>query len=315
MSADADLAFVFAAGDGQIGCQSVYLLRSIQRHHPDASVYAYVPADERGSMNDGVRQELTDEATILSGEIPIDGYPISTKIGAIAAAEDATDASHLLMLDTDTVVLDTVDIHREIDADLYLKPVDIGRQFWGRERSRERWRELYDGHEISMPDWRVESTFDGIEMLPYWNAGFVLESLDDGGIGTEWLRYTRDLHGEIPYDRHADQVALGLVSTTRSVAVLDDRYNHPLHLRLSCPADVYVLHYHNRRELAIVREPAIREKLAAVGLGTEIDRLSVDHAAFLADRAQRWLRRRTLPIDETHTLERAYLRLRGGPGR
>jgi len=309
----ADLAFVFAAGDGHIGRQSVHLLRSIRRYHPDAPVYAYVPDDERESMDETVHEELRDGATVLDGEIPVEGYPISTKVGAVAAAEDAADAAHLLMLDTDTVLLDAIDVHHDREADLYLKPVDVGRQFWGRERSRERWRTLYDRYDVPFPDWRVESTFDGIEMLPYWNAGLVLESLADGGIGEEWLRYTRELHGEIPYDRHADQVALGLVSAVpdRSVAVLDGRYNWPLHLRLSCPAGVRVLHYHKRRELSVVRDDAVRAALAAVGLDVDDDRLSVDHALFVADRVQRWLRRKTLPIDETHALERAYLRVRG----
>jgi len=308
----ADLAFVFAAGDGQIGRQSVHLLRSIRRHHPDAPVYAYVPVDERDAMAADIREALTDGATVLNGEIPVEGYPISTKIGAIAAAEDATDADHLLMLDTDTVLLDVINVHGERDANLYLKPVDVGRQFWGRNRSRERWLKLYDRYEIPVPEWRVESTFDGIEMFPYWNAGFALESLDSGGIGEEWLRYTQDLYGEIPYDRHADQVALGLVSAVpgRSVAVLNDRYNHPLHLRLSCPADVQVLHYHNRRELAVVRDASLRRELAAVGLNPETDRLSPSYVRFLADRFQRWIRRRTLPIDEAHAIEQVYLKLR-----
>ncbi|PSQ39138.1 hypothetical protein BRD13_04205 [Halobacteriales archaeon SW_5_70_135] len=311
----ADLAFVFAAGDGHVGRQSVHLLRSIRRHHPDAPVYAYVPGNERESMDGAVHEELHDGATVLDGEIPVEGYPISTKVGAVAAAEDAADADYLLMVDTDTVLLDAIDVHQDYDreANLYLKPVDVGRQFWGRERSRDRWRALYDRYDVPFPDWRVESTFDGIEMLPYWNAGLVLESLADGGIGEEWLRYTRELRGEIPYDRHADQVALGLVSAApnRSVGVLDGRYNWPLHLRLSCPPDVRVLHYHKRRELSVVRDETVRTELAAVGLDADDHRLSIDHAMFVADRAQRWLRRKTLPIDETHALERAYLRVRG----
>ncbi|MFC7098345.1 hypothetical protein [Halobaculum marinum] len=303
-----DLAFVFASGSGQVGTQSRHLIRSIRRHHAEAPVYVYVPAEELDDMNETVREELAANATILEGSIPIPEYPISTKIAALKAAERVADAAYLLMLDTDVLVLDEIEAHRDEDADLYLKPVDVGNQFWGRERSHDRWRALYERYDLLFPERRVESTFDGREMLPYWNAGFVLTRVDD--FGTEWLEVTEALHGEIPYDRHADQVALGLLSERYATETVDNRYNYPIHLRLRCPPDVRVLHYHNAPNLVKVSDQGIRDQIRAVGLGDAIDLPAGERVRLLADGVQNYVRRRTLPIDETHALERAYLKAR-----
>lgn len=303
-----NLAFVLASGSGQIGRQSRYLLRSIRRHHPDATVYLYVPAEELDEMDADIYAELDDGGTIIEGSIPIPEYPISTKIAALAAADDAADADYLAMLDTDVLVLDRIDTHERTDADLHLKPVDVGNQFWGRQRSRGHWERLYDRYDRPLPDWRVESTFDHRTMLPYWNAGFVLTRVD--GFGSEWLDLTEDLHGEVPYDRHADQVALGLLSARYRTATLGNRYNYPLHLRLRCPSDVVVLHYHNAPNLTKVRNDAVRDQIRSVGLGEVFDLPATRRAELMADAVQNYVRRRTLPIDETHALERAYLKLR-----
>lgn len=303
-----DLAFVFASGSGQVGSQSRHLLRSIRRHHAEAPVYVYVPTEELDDMDPAVREELAADATILEGSIPVPEYSISTKIAALEAAERVADASYLLMLDTDVLVLDEIEVHRSEDADLFLKPVDVGNQFWGRERSHERWRDLYERYDQQFTERRVASTFDNRAMLPYWNAGFVLTRVD--GFGTEWLEVTEALHGEIPYDRHADQVALGLLSERYTTETVDNRYNYPIHLRLRCPPDVRVLHYHNASNLVKVSDQGIRDQIRAVGLGEGIDLPTGERVRLLADGVQNYVRRRTLPIDETHALERAYLKAR-----
>ena len=303
-----DLAFVFASGSGQVGRQSRYLVRSIRRHHPAAPIYAYVPDDELPEMDEAIHSELDEEATILEGSIPIPEYPISTKIAALAAAEVAADAEYLLMLDTDVLVLDEIDLLGDANADLFLKPVDVGNQYWGRERSQDDWERLYERYELDLPEWRVRSTFDDRKMLPYWNAGFVLSGVE--GFGEEWLSITEDLHGEIRYERHADQVALGLLSSKYPTETVDNRYNYPVHLRMRCPSDVRVLHYHNAPNLVKVRDGPILEQIRAIGLGDAVDLPATRRARLLADGVQNYVRRRTLPIDETHALERAYLKVR-----
>ena len=303
-----DLAFVFAAGAGEVGRQSRHLLRSIREYHPEAPAYAFVPEDERDTMDETVLKELRDGAELLVGEIPIPEYPISTKIAATAAAEEATDADYLLMLDTDMVLLDRIDAHERSDADLFLKPVDVGRQFWGRDRSLDWWRRLYDRFDLPFPTRRVTSTFDRREILPYWNAGFVLART--GTVGREWLEMTAAIHDEIPYNRHADQVALGILSTRYETDALDERYNYPLQIHLGCPSDVKVLHYHDRHELAKVRNGTIQRKVRRVGLRHDVPIPSVAYLRLMLYSVSIYVRRKTLPIDETHALERAYLRVR-----
>lgn len=299
-----DLGYVFAAGDGVVGRQAVPLARSIERNHPEAPVYVFVPEDERQEMDPEVLDALSDVGEILEGSIPIPDYPISTKIAALRAAQRVADEPYLAMLDTDMLLLQRLEV--ESGADLYLKPVDVGRQFWGRDRSREWWTDLYERYDDRMPDWTVRSTFDGLEIPPYWNAGVVVTRVDD--FGERWLELTRELHGEIPYDRHADQVALGILSTDYEVEVLDDRYNYPIHLRLRCPGDVRVLHYHRKHNLKKVTDRRIREEMAACGI--EVNGSVYTDPGLLFTTVKRYVKRRFLPIDEEHFLERQYLRVK-----
>lgn len=306
----ADLGYVFATGEGTVGRQSVALARSIERNHPGAAVYVFVPEDERAAMDDDVLDYLGDVGELLPGDIPIPEYPISAKIEALRLAQAAAGEEYLAMLDTDVLVLEPLTVQAS-GKELYLKPVDVGRQFWGRDVSEEWWADLYREHDGDVPDWRVRSTFDGVEMYPHWNAGFVLTSVDD--LGAEWLELAETLHGEIPYDRHADQVALGILSAHRDVEVLDRRYNYPIHLRLRCPEDVVVLHYHRERNLRKVTSRRLREEVAACGIDVE-GSLYTD-PGLLASSAYRYAKRRTLPLNEEHALERAYNRVRGVLGR
>jgi hypothetical protein len=305
-----DLGYVFAAGDGVVGRQSVPLARSIQRNHPEASVYVFVPTEERPDMDDEVFDALADVGAILTGSMPVSGYPISTKIAALRAAQETATERYLAMLDTDMVLLDRIDAH-ESGAELYLKPVDVGRQFWGRDRSRGHWRDLYERYDGPMPDWTVESTFDGLEIPPYWNAGVVVTRVEE--FGRRWVELTRRLHGDIPYDRHADQVALGILSSGYDVEVLDYHYNYPIHLRLRCPEDVVVLHYHQHHNLKKVTNRSIRAELSACGLDVEGSIYTDPGLLFTA--VKRYVKRRIFPIDEEHFLERQYLRARAVFGR
>jgi hypothetical protein len=71
-----------------------------------------------------------------------------------------------------------------------------------------------------------------------------------------------------------------------------------------------VLHYHNAPNLTKVRDPLIRQQIREIGLGDAIDVSPERRAWLMADAIQNYVRRRTLPIDETHALERAYIKLR-----
>lgn len=301
------LGYVFAAGAGQVGRQSRHLLHSIDQVDTNAPVYPFIPNDEVDEIDTDLLDLLENRCEVLSGDIPIPDYPISTKIAALAAAEEVADTDYLLMLDTDMLILDEIRLHQRSDADLFLKPVDVGRQFWGRDKSHPCWERLYAQNDLEFPDWRVESTFDSRMILPYWNAGFVFARR--GTLGAEWLDLTVELHGEIPYDHHADQVALGILSTRYDVDVVGPEYDFPLHLHLYCPSDVKVLHYHNEEQLSKVWDRDLRAKIRRTGASHGMTRYSLNFLRFMLYSLTIWARRKTLPIDETHALERLYLKV------
>ncbi|WP_181687168.1 hypothetical protein [Halorhabdus salina] len=288
------LAFVFAAGEGTYDEQGLYLARSIARTNPDAEIYAFVPEAESPAHED----DLRDLGTVIQGKQTIPDYGISTKIDALAAAEEIADENYLLLLDTDTLVLDEVTAH-ESGADLYLKPVDVGQQFWGRKsQSEATWRALAGDLALPAPKWSHESTFDHRSIPPYWNAGFVLTRTGD--FGRRWMEAVDTIYPDIPYEWHTDQVTLGLLSQECDVETLDNRYNYPLHLRLRAPADLVVLHYH---AFANLHKASRYEKfMRDIDLWELVQETDYSYISGV----WRYAKRKTLPLNEEHMLERLY---------
>ena len=289
-----NLAFVFATGEGKYAEQSVFLARSIDRTNPDAGLYIFVPEAESPEC----LSELERYGTILEGPQRIPEYGISTKIDALAAAEAVADEEYLLLLDTDTLVLNEVTVH-ERPGDLFLKPVDVGLQYWGRRsQSLGEWTSLARRLDLPVPVWRYESTFDRNPIPPYWNAGFVLTA--NNGFGGRWMEAVERVYPDLSFEWHADQVTLGLLSQKYDVVPLDNRYNYPLHLRLRVPDDVVVLHYHNRPNLRKAKRYA--PSLDEIGMWELVvqDEYSYSRGAW------RYLKRKYLPMNEEHFLERHW---------
>jgi hypothetical protein len=292
-----DLAFVFAAGEDKYDEQGLYLARSIARTNPDASIIVYVPNGE----SPGHEDELAEIGTIVRGEPTIVEYGISRKIDALIAAETAAESDYLLLLDTDTLVLDTITVHQS-GKNLYLKPVDVGLQYWGREsESRDDWTEIATEANLPVPEWQHRSTFDSKPIPPYWNAGFVLTA--NQRFGKRWMQLVQDIYPNIPYEWHADQVALGLLSQEYDVEELDNRYNYPLHLRLRLRDDAKVIHYHNFHNLK--KGSSHRPFLREIGMWDAVE--ATEYSQLRSD--WRYLKRKFLPLNEEHTLERLYNRV------
>ncbi|WP_158854466.1 hypothetical protein [Halorhabdus sp. CUG00001] len=294
-----DLAFVFAAGEGKFDEQGRYLARSITRTNPDAQIYAYIPDGEYPTH----KSELSELATIVRSEPRIPSYGISRKIDALIAAEAVADEPYLLLLDTDTLVLDEISVHRS-GSDLYLKPVDVGLQYWGRaSQSSETWHDIATDADLPVPEWIYTSTFDKNRIPPYWNAGFVLSGIES--FGSRWMDLVEELYPDIPYEWHADQVALGLLSQAYDVEVLDNRFNYPLHLRLQCRNDAVVIHYHNFQNLNKPGCPT--DFMASIGMQKVVSDANYSRTGSVA----RYIKRKVLPLNEEHFLERAYNALFG----
>lgn len=292
-----NVGFVFATGEGEYAEQSVYLARSIARTNPNAGIYAFVPEGESPEH----LSELDQYATVFEGKRRIPEYGISTKIDALATVEAAVDDPYLLLLDTDTLVLEEITVH-ERPGELFLKPVDVGLQYWGRRsQSHEEWVSIAERLDHRVPEWNHESTFDRKPIPPYWNAGFVLTA--NHGFGARWLDAVERIYPDLSYEWHADQVTLGLLSQEYEVISLDNRYNYPLHLRLRTPGGVKVLHYHDYSNLTKARRYA--PFLDDIGLRDTVAEqdYSYPHGVW------RYLKRRFLPMNEEHFLERLWNRV------
>lgn len=287
-----NLAFVFATGEGKYAEQSVFLARSIARTNPDSEIYIFVPEAESPDR----LSELAEYGTILEGSQRIPDYGISTKIDALAAVEDAADEEYLLLLDTDTLVLSEITVHEQ-PGDLFLKPVDVGLQYWGRRnQSLDEWTSLAGRLDLPVPEWRYNSTFDRNPIPPYWNAGFVLTV--NHRFGAQWLDAVEQIYPDLSYEWHADQVTLGLLSQEYETVSLDHRYNYPLHLRLRVPDNIIVLHYHNRPNLKKPNRHA--PFLDEIGM---LEHIVEEEYSYLHG-VWRYLKRKFLPMNEEHLLER-----------
>lgn len=292
-----DLGVVFAAGTGKFGEQALWLARSLEQTNPDHTRYVFFPESENVSK----QKELQDMCTVVKGEKTIPEYPISTKIDALVAAEEVANEESLLLLDTDTLVLRPLRLHNG-DAEMFLKPVDIGRQYWGRKnQSYNEWARIAKSLDMPVPSWSFKSTFDHISIPPYWNAGFVLVPND--GFGKRWLRAVENIYPDLSYNWHADQVTLGLLSQSYNVRELTNCYNYPLHLRLRLPADTAVVHYHGIENLRKARHQT--ELFKTIGLSEHIAETEYSYLNGM----WRYFKRKFFPLNEEHTLERIANRL------
>jgi|GEM_PF-4613773 len=293
-----DLGFVFAAGEGKYAGQGLYLTRSIAKTNPHSEIYAFVPESESPDHLD----KIESHATIIEGTQRVPEYGISTKIDALAAAEEVSDTDYLLLLDTDTLVVDEITVH-ERASDLFLKPVDVGLQYWGREsESASEWRAIANRLGLPTPEWRYRSTFDDKPIPPYWNAGFVLTA--NSGFGERWLDAVEAVYPDLSYEWHADQVTLGLLSQEYDTTALDERYNYPLHLRLRTSDNLKAIHYHNYGNLQKARP--YQEFLREIDMWHEVS--AADYSYLRG--AWRYAKRKTLPMNEEHRLERMWNRVR-----
>lgn len=201
--------------------------------------------------------------TIETGPNPIDRYPIAIKLAALDRAASVLDTEYLLCLDTDVLVLDDVSVPEQ-DEDLYLKPVDIGGQYYASQASHEEWEALANTFGMMFPGITTRSTVDRKPIPPYWNAGMVLTRNNE--FPSRWLSLTKELYKNHDTGYFTDQVALGLLSTEYDVGEVGEDYNYPLTNRLFVPNSVKILHYNTFYQLARLYDPRIFRRIAQTGI-------------------------------------------------
>jgi hypothetical protein len=193
---------------------------------------AVVPSDEEQPV------PFPDGVIVREADTPIEGYKISTKIETMTVAEEFLNTRPLCLLDSDVILTDRLTLPEHFD--ISAKPVDNG------GFSESIWRRLYEQQGWEVPNKRVTSTFGGVQMYPYYNAGVVISNVD--AFGAKWRELTRWIvsdEAEIEDTRYADQIALGMLSTLYDVSELTEDQNFPLVLRPYPPKSVEAIHYHN----------------------------------------------------------------------
>jgi hypothetical protein len=261
-------AVAFVLGEGNWAGKGLALARSVALFSSGHEVFVAVPSAERDGVPASVLEECRSLATVVEVDPPIDGYPIATKILALKRAVERFETGRYVLLDTDTLVL--ADLDALPRAELGVRPANFAR----------RWREtgmgelldpsLYEAYGFTPPEGTVTGTVDGRKMLPCWNAGVVTTT--DPDFPGRWLDLTRELIGDLRNGRFADQVALSLLSTEVETTALSTLDNFPGAYRLRFPTAIRILHYHNFRHVARIRNPHLRRKFRRIGVGEIVDR-------------------------------------------
>jgi len=260
---------VFTSGAGKIGLQSLYLSRSIRLYGDFDRSFVYIPESELPDLDNGIVSELREHHSLLFGETPIDGYPISAKIQGMVTAQEQGKSEYTILLDSDTIVLNNIEFEDDYDAELIVAPVNVATdRYWTSSDSEGDWQKFYRQFGIEPPKRTVTTVIDKQRIKPYYNAGVVIAR---NGFAEKWLDWTGEIyHLATRSQRNADQVALGLLSEKVDTCELDKKYNYPVHF-IRYPNSIRILHYFNLNTIVRVTNPEIREKIAQTGAYDGID--------------------------------------------
>lgn len=249
-------------GGGEWATKSLALVRSLQRFSPESNIVLFVPTGEAGDIPDDIEKVCRSTATVVEGQAPIAGYPIATKIAAFAAATTHSDSDRYVLLDTDTLVLESLETVPA--TELGVRPANFASRRRQVAMGDILTPSLYRKHGFDPPNETIESVVDAKPMVPGWNAGVVTTT--DPSLPERWLHLTADVLETLEQSRYADQVALSLLSTELETTVLPTLDNYPGAYRFRFPSAIRVLHYHNFRHILRVFNPTLRRKFRRIGL-------------------------------------------------
>lgn len=271
---ETSVSFAITADSGELQIQARLLVQSIRNIYSNAPILVFVPESSLPQMDDDVIDYFDSAGHLVTGKIPIPEYPISALIQAFVAAESRFDTEYLVALDTDTLVLDYLRVRG--DGDVWLRPVDVGAQYWASDDAWDAWSKIYRRLGYEPPgrsEWLIASV-DGRPTPPYWNSGVVITT--DHSLPARWLEYTKILYYEdkLPVSTREffiDQLSLAIAVRENTVSPLSERENYPLGGRLLLPSDVTVLHYGDRRNLARVLHRDLRDELRQINAIPSVD--------------------------------------------
>lgn len=262
-----NVTFAITADSGQMEKQAMLLCKSIERYYSSPQIINFIPESSINDLNNTTKRYFEETTTVVTDEIPMRNYQTSAKLQSFVEAAKIADYNYIAMLDTDTVLLSPITIPAT-QADLYLKPVDVGAQYWGSSKSLSDWKKLFEWFDVPFPSQRVQSTIDKRLVLPYWNAGVVITN--DDALPLRLLRMTKRLANDDLLGREEDvfldQLSLAILSETKNVSRISELQNYPLNARLTCPKEVQLIHYRDFQNLLRIPNPNVRRKLNSLGL-------------------------------------------------
>lgn len=264
-----DITYIVTVGPGELTRQSEWLLRSIRANTSATreDIVSFVANQESDRIPEPTIEYFDEHSVLLEGEIPDPEYPLSATHAALVRASEYSSNEYLVLLDTDTLVLDDIDAHRGSDADLLLVPESTTKSYWAdMSRSWDAWVDLYDECDVPYPGPQLRSTVNDKEMLPYYNGGVIVQK---NGIDfpERWRDLSERLHDSIEHSFYAEQVALGILSNEYDVREVSERYNYMQIVHIGPPPDdTVVVHYPDTISLyRALLNPTIKRKLQGTG--------------------------------------------------
>ena len=268
------IAYTLSLGKGDITKKALYLIKSIKLIERNPKIFAFLPKEEVSLVRKNELKEVRD--LVRAGDIflkidnyPMSKYPMSSKLGALSFGKESSNKKFVVFLDSDILLLDSIDKLTRYNREVYLKPVDVGNQFWARKDSLNDWKKLYSYFGLKMPKFRIRSTFDNRKIMPYWNGGFIFTKRTSGFI-EDFFNILDKIYKKIRTSNNfwfADEVALGIASSRYKIFSLNEEYNYPLHLRYIVSPNVKVLHYHKFVNLSKLRGSKYEQLIDDLGLG------------------------------------------------
>lgn len=191
-------------------------------------------------------------------------YGLANKIYATAYIEENYGHLYetLLFLDSDTVVIDHIDIDiLEGKYEVSIKPED-GDLFSLKEESRSFWEMIFKACEVNQSNiWTVRTAVTQVEVAAYFNSGVIFSSARSK-LFSQWLKNFKNIVKNqkayhLPYRGYyfLEQALLtGTILnlfTKDEIKILNNEYNYPLNfqkeleekgLYKNCP--IKILHYH-----------------------------------------------------------------------
>lgn len=224
--------------------QTKMLVESICEQMPESNIVSFISEDAKNKMDDTYIEYFDKQTDLYIGKTPRSDYPLTNLTQSFILACEKYDSEFYVQLDSDTLLLNKLQLPDEVGSELLAKPTNLGSHYWASEESAEEWHQIYDLFDCSFPKRRLEGTFDGKEGLPVWNAGVI--ATKDPDFPEMWLDATvkileSNILGEECF--YAEQLSLSVLATQRyEIEPLSVKQNYAQEY-ITVPSDVQLLHY------------------------------------------------------------------------